>query len=174
MTSNDPSPDNKARPGPGTLMSLVCLFGFLIVVFIVAGAGGAVTATSVGDWYQELVKPPLNPDEWVFPVVWNFLYFLMAISAWLVWRAAGSFDKAGGPLSLFGMQLALNLSWSIVFFGLKSPALAVLVVLALDAAIILMVMAFLKFDRLAGLLQLPYLAWTLFATYLTVSIALLN
>ena len=157
MTSNDPSPDNKARPGPGTLMSLVCLFGFLIVVFIVAGAGGAVTATSVGDWYQELVKPPLNPDEWVFPVVWNFLYFLMAISAWLVWRAAGSFDKAGGPLS-----------------GLKSPALAVLVVLALDAAIILMVMAFLKFDRLAGLLQLPYLAWTLFATYLTVSIALLN
>lgn len=174
MTSDVPLPDNRVKPGPGALMSLACLFGFLIVVFIVAGAGGAVTATSVGDWYELLVKPPLNPDKWVFPVVWNFLYFLMAISAWLVWRAAGSFDKAGGPLALFGMQLALNLSWSIVFFGLKSPALAVLTVLALDAAIVLMIMAFLKVDRLAGLLQLPYLAWTLFATYLTIGIALLN
>jgi len=176
MTTESPTPRTAAKesPGPGALLSLAGLFGFLIVIFAVGWAGGAVTATSVGDWYEALAKPPLNPDKWIFPVVWNFLFFLMAISAWLVWRAAGSFDKAGGQLSLFGIQLTLNLAWSIVFFGLKSPALAVLVVLALDGAILLTFMAFLKVDRLAGLLLLPYLAWTLFATYLTIGIALLN
>jgi len=174
-TENAPSrTGTKVPAGPNALLSLVCLFGFLLVVFAVGMAGGAVTATSVGDWYAALAKPPLNPDDWVFPVVWNFLYFLMAISAWLVWRAAGSFDRAGAQLALFGMQLTLNLSWSIVFFGLKSPALAVLVVLALDAAILLTLVAFLKIDRLAGLLLVPYLAWTCFATYLTIGIALLN
>ncbi|MEX0837952.1 MAG: TspO/MBR family protein [Parvibaculum sp.] len=176
MTTERPSPRmvGKASPGPSTILSLACLFGFLAAVFIVGWSAGAVTSTSVGGWYETLVKPPLNPDRWIFPVVWNFLYFLMAISAWLVWRTAGSFDKAGGQLALFGMQLALNLSWSIVFFGLKSPALAILVVLALDGAIWLTIMAFLKIDRLAALLLLPYLAWTLFATYLTIGVALLN
>jgi len=176
MTTESPSPYSagKASAGPSALTSLLCLFGFLIVVFIVGWAGGAVTATSVGDWYEALAKPPLNPDRWVFPIAWNFLYFLMAISAWLVWRTAGSFDKAGGPLALFGMQLALNLSWSIVFFGLKSPTLAVATVLVLVIAIALTVVAFFKVDRLAGWLLVPYLGWTLFATYLTIGIALLN
>src|SRR5690606_29640225 len=146
MTTESPpsSSHGKTTSGPSALTSLMCLFGFLIVVFIVGWAGGAVTATSVGDWYEALEKPPLNPDRWIFPVAWNFLYFLMAISAWLVWRTAGSFDKAGGPLALFGMQLALNLSWSIVFFGLKSLALAVATVLVLDIAIAITLMAFLK------------------------------
>ena len=174
MTSNDPSPDNKARPGPGTLMSLVCLFGFLIVVFIVAGAGGAVTATSVGDWYQELVKPPLNPDEWVFPVVWNFLYFLMAISAWLIWRTTGSFDRSGLPLAIFGAQLSLNLAWSILFFGLQNPLLAAVEIVFLDLAVLGTVAAFARYSRLAAILLLPYLAWALFATYLNTGIAVLN
>lgn len=163
-----------APGGPSALVSLGYLFVFLAVVFTASVAGGAVTATSAGDWYAALLKPPLTPDGWVFPVVWNFLYFLMAIAAWLVWRAAGSFDKAGLALSLFGLQLSLNLSWSIVFFGLQSPALGVVNAVALDIAIAVTIFAFLRFDRLAALLMVPYLIWTLFATYLTIGIALLN
>lgn len=160
--------------GPSPLISLGCLFIFLGVVFVAAAAGGSVTATSVGGWYGGLVKPFLTPAPWVFPVVWNFLYFMMAIAAWLVWRAAGSFDRAGFALSLFGIQLSFNLAWSIVFFGLKSPVLGVAVILALDVAIAGTIWAFLHTSRLAALLMLPYLAWSLFATYLTVAIALLN
>ena len=139
-----------------------------------AAAGGAITATSVDGWYQTLQKPPLTPAPWVFPIVWNLLYFMMAISAWLVWRAAGSFDRAGFALALFGGQLSLNLAWSIVFFGLQSPWLGVADIVMLDAAILGTVLAFATHSRLAALLLAPYLAWTLFATYLTVAIAILN
>ncbi|ABS62251.1 TspO and MBR like protein [Parvibaculum lavamentivorans DS-1] len=160
--------------GPSPLVSLAYLFVFLAVVFLAAAAGGAITSTSVGTWYQDLAKPALTPARWVFPVAWNFLYFLMAISAWLVWRAAGSFDRAGFALSLFGIQLSLNLSWSIVFFGLMSPSLGIAAIIALDLAIIGTMLAFFGISRLAALLLVPYLGWTLFATYLTIAIAVLN
>ena len=167
-------PARPAADGPSALVSLFYLFVFLGVVFTVAAAGGAVTATSVGDWYVTLEKPAFTPESWVFPVVWNFLYFLMAISAWLVWRSAGSFDEVGFALALFGAQLSLNLAWSIVFFGLKSPTLGILVSVALDIAILATIVAFLRFNRLSALLLAPYLLWSLFATYLTIGIAILN
>lgn len=159
---------------PNALVSLLYLFMFLIVVFMAAMAGGAITATSVGGWYQTLQKPPLTPAPWIFPIVWNLLYFMMAISAWLVWRAAGSFDRAGFALALFGAQLSLNLAWSIVFFGLQSPWMGVADIILLDTAILGTIFAFAKHSRLAALLLVPYLAWTLFATYLTLAIAILN
>jgi len=173
MSAEDTS-GSEPSGGPSALVSLLYLFAFLGVVFLVSAAGGAVTATSVGDWYQTLSKPPLTPAPWVFPVVWNFLYFLMAISAWLVWRTTGSFDRSGLPLAIFGAQLSLNLAWSIVFFGLQNPPLAAAEIVFLDLAILGTVVAFAKYSRLAALLLLPYLAWALFAAYLTVGIAVLN
>ncbi|MBX3446270.1 MAG: tryptophan-rich sensory protein [Parvibaculaceae bacterium] len=172
--STEPGSPAPGAEAPSALISLFYLFVFLLVVFAAGAAGGAVTATSVGDWYQALEKPPLTPASWVFPVVWNLLYFMMAISAWLVWRAAGSFDRAGFALALFGAQLSLNLAWSIVFFGLKSPVLGVIDILLLDAALVGTILAFAAHSRLAALLLLPYLGWALFATYLTVAIAVLN
>tara|TARA_R110002110_G_scaffold66876_3_gene182769 strand:+ start:6610 stop:7137 length:528 start_codon:yes stop_codon:yes gene_type:complete len=160
--------------GPSALVSLVYLFTFMAIVFIAAAAGGAVTATDSGVWYASLVKPALTPAPWVFPIVWNSLYFLMAISAWLVWRAAGNFDRAGPALCLFGIQLSLNLSWSIVFFGLQSPILSLINILALDLAVAGTIFAFLKTSRLAGTLLVPYLGWALFATYLTAGVVVLN
>lgn len=174
MSTEDTRRAPAASDGPSALASLGYLFAFLAVVFVAAAAGGAVTSTSVGDWYVTLTKPALTPAGWVFPVVWNFLYFLMAIAAWLVWRAAGSFEKGGFALSLFGIQLSFNLTWSIVFFGLKNPELAVVFAVALDAAIAGTLFAFLQVSRLAALLLAPYLVWALFATYLTIGIALLN
>lgn len=172
--STEPGNASPGADAPSALVSLFYLFVFLIVVFTVAAAGGAVTSTSVGDWYQTLEKPPLTPAPWVFPVVWNLLYFMMGVSAWLVWRAAGSFDKAGFALALFGGQLSLNLAWSIVFFGLQSPVLGVIDILLLNGALVGTILAFAAHSRLAALLLLPYLAWALFATYLTVAIAILN
>ncbi len=173
MSTEDNSVSDPAG-GPSALTSLLYLFAFLAAVFLAAAAGGAVTATSVNDWYQLLEKPPLTPVPWVFPVVWNFLYFLMAIAAWLVWRTTGSFDRSGLPLAIFGCQLSLNLTWSILFFGLKSPTLASVEVIFLDIALIGTIASFARYSRLSAILLLPYLAWVLFATYLTIGIAVLN
>lgn len=173
MSTEDNSVSDPAG-APSAIISLLYLFAFLAVIFLAAAAGGAVTATSVGDWYQTLIKPPLTPDPWVFPVVWNFLYFLMAISAWLVWRTTGSFDRSGLPLAIFGVQLSLNLTWSILFFGLKSPTLASVEAVILDIAVAGTIASFARYSRLSAVLLLPYLAWVLFATYLTIGIAVLN
>ena len=97
------------------------LFGlalWLALCLGVAGIGGAITRTSVSDWYQDLHKPSFNPPDWVFTPVWISLFLLMGISAWMVWRTTG-FARGRIPLTIFGLQLALNLAWSYIFFGVQ-------------------------------------------------------
>lgn len=159
---------------PGVMLSILMLFLFLGVVFACAAAGGAVTTANIEGWYADIAKPALTPANWVFPIVWNFLFFLMGIAAWLTWRAAGGLNAAGGALSLFGAQLMLNFAWSVLFFGLHKPGLAIFEALALDAAIAATIWAFWHLSRLAALLLVPYLAWSLFATYLTAAVWFLN
>lgn len=159
---------------PSALRSILWLLVFLAVVFIFAAAGGSVTGSSVKTWYVTLNKPPLTPPNWIFAPVWTLLYFMMAIAAWLVWRRAGSIGKAGAALSLFFAQLGLNFGWSVAFFGMRNPAIASVEIFALLAMIVATILSFAKIEKLAGLLMLPYLAWTSFATYLTLAIWWLN
>ena len=91
---------------------------FLALCLAVSAVGGAVTATSVGSWYPSLAKPPFNPPNWIFAPVWTALYFMMALAGWRVWRREG-LRRARWALSLYALQLALNLAWSILFFGLR-------------------------------------------------------
>ena len=170
----DSQTDNASEKTPSVLASLFYLAVFLVTVFVVAGVGASVTATSIDSWYPTLAKPPLLPPNWAFPVVWNILYFMMALSAWLVWRRTGNFDAAGMAFSFFGIQLFLNLGWSLVFFGLQKPLLAVFVIIALLLAIAGTIWSFWRFSKLAALLLAPYFIWTLFAAYLTIAITILN
>jgi len=139
----------------------------------VSGVGGAITATSVGGWYQTLAKPPFNPPEWVFAPVWITLYVAMAVAAWLVWRRA-EFADARRPLILFAAQLALNLLWSALFFGLQSPGWALVEIPFLWAAIAATTLAFRPASPLAALLLVPYLLWVSFAVVLNASVWWLN
>jgi len=159
---------------PGAVQSILWLLVFLGVVFIFAAAGGSVTATSVKTWYVTLIKPPLTPPNWVFAPVWTLLFFLMGLAAWLVWRRGGGIGKSGAALPIFFAQLGLNFGWSIAFFGMRNPAIAMIEIFVLLAAVIATVLRFSRIEKLAGLLLLPYLAWTAFATYLTVAIWWLN
>ncbi|HEY4344208.1 MAG TPA: TspO/MBR family protein [Parvibaculum sp.] len=159
---------------PGVALSILMLFVFLGVVFGCAAAGGAVTTANIDTWYAGIAKPELTPANWVFPIVWNFLFFLIGIAGWLAWRAAGSLNAAGAALALFAAQLMLNFAWSVLFFGLHSPGLAVFEIFALDATVAATAFVFWPLSRLAALLLLPYLAWSLFATYLTIAVWLLN
>lgn len=145
----------------------------LLVVFAAAAVGGSATSSSVGDWYQALRKPSFNPPGWVFGPVWTALYAMMAVAAWLVWLRRGLAD-AQLPLALFGLQLALNMAWSVLFFGLRSPGLAVADIGLLWAAIAGTLVAFWRVSVPAGVLLLPYLAWVSFAALLNYAIWTLN
>lgn len=149
------------------------LGGFLLVCFAVAAAGGAVTATSVNDWYQTLAKPGFTPPDWLFAPVWTLLYGLMAVAGWRVWRTSG-FPAARRPLIAFVIQLALNLGWSVLFFGLNLIGAALVEMSLLLAAVVVTGVLFAQRDRIAGLLFVPYAAWVGFALALNTAIWLQN
>ena len=149
------------------------LIAFIILCLAVSSVGGAITATSVDTWYQTLEKPSFNPPDWVFAPVWTALYILMGIAAWRIWRFR-AIANTGKALSIFGVQLGLNLSWSILFFGLQRIDLALIEIFILLFTIALNAILFWRVDRLAGLMFVPYVLWVTFATILNASIWLLN
>jgi benzodiazapine receptor len=152
------------------LIALVVFLGLTLAVSLV---GGAVTATSVGTWYQDLAKPVFNPPDWLFAPVWSTLFLLMAVAGWRVWRLGGVKVRSK-ELAAFAFQLALNLGWSVVFFGFRAPAWAFMEIVALFAAIVWTTWVFWRCDRWAGVLMLPYAVWVAFALVLNGAIWHLN
>lgn len=159
----------------GRLMSRewMVLAAFILVCFGAATVGSWFTTLSLEGWYAGLRKPAWNPPNWVFAPVWSALYLMMAVAAWLVWRRSG-FRGAPGALGLFGLQLLLNVSWSWLFFGLHSPSLAFVGIVALYAAIGATTIAFARISTSASWLMAPYLAWVTFAAGLNLAIWRLN
>jgi benzodiazapine receptor len=160
-------------PVRSRLVDIIALVLFVALCLGIGALGASVTATSVDTWYAGLVKPSFNPPDEVFGPVWTVLYILMGIAAWRVWRSADR-DTTRGPLTLFALQLAINLGWTVVFFGLHKIASAVATIVVLDVAVLVTMLAFRSVDRLAALLMLPYVAWVAFATVLNVAIWRLN
>lgn len=146
---------------------------FIILCFSAAYLGSAVTTPKIGGWYADLAKPSFNPPNWIFGPVWTVLYLSMAVASWLVWRQRGWID-AKLPLSLFGIQMGLNVVWSWIFFGSENPGLAFAEILLLLAAITATMVSFWHRSKLAGMLFLPYLAWVTFAAVLNFAIWQLN
>ena len=157
--------------GGGSAALLVTSLG---LVALVAAVGGIATAGSVGDWYEGLDRAPWNPPGWVFGPAWTVLYVLMAVAAWLVARVGLDDPAVRTALALYGAQLALNLGWSLVFFGLRRPGIAFVVILVLFAAIALTAVAFHGISPTAAWLLAPYLAWVAFAATLNAWIAFAN
>ena len=152
---------------------LLGLVGFVAICLLVSSIGGAITATSVGTWYQTLQKPPFNPPDWVFAPVWATLYLLMAIAGWRVWLRS-QFELSHPALMVFAVQLGLNLAWSFLFFGLQRIDLAMVAIVILLLTIIANTFLFWRIDRLAGVLFVPYVLWVVYATALNGSLWLLN
>jgi tryptophan-rich sensory protein len=157
------------RPPNGWISALVSI----AIALAVAAVGGWATATSVTTWYAGLAKPAFTPPNGVFGPVWTTLYVLMALAAWRVWRA-GPVAGRRPALVLYAVQLALNLLWSVLFFGLRQPGLALVEVVLLFAAILATAFAFWRIDRPAGLMLAPYAAWVAFASALNFEVWRLN
>lgn len=139
----------------------------------IGGIGALFTTPEITTWYATLIHPSWTPPSWVFAPVWNTLYLLMGISAGIVWLC-GKGSLRLRALWLYWLQLAVNLAWSIVFFGLHS-VLGGLVVIAL--LLILVVALIDQTRRAAGSaawLLAPYLLWLLYATSLNLGIYFLN
>ena len=122
---------------------------------------------------QTIVKPPLSPPGWVFPVVWTLLYALMGTGAARIYLAPPSKARSLG-LNLFIVQLVVNFFWSPIFFNLQTFGLAFFWLLLLWGLVLWMILAFRKVDPLAAKLQIPYLLWLTFAAYLNLGVWYLN
>jgi len=148
------------------------LIGWFVVSFA-ASAVGAVASTQAKSFYSQLVQPPLAPPPWLFGPVWTVLYAMMAIAAWLVWRSEG-FRANRIALSLFLVQLALNVLWSWFFFAWHRGALAFADIVLLWVLIVATLISFWRVRPLAGILLIPYLLWVSFASVLNYSVWQLN
>jgi translocator protein len=146
------------------------LAGFIALCMAVGVGAGLVTAPAVLEWYPTLNKPSWTPPSWLFAPAWTVLYILMAIAAWLVWKAG----NAKAALTLFFAQLLLNFAWSVLFFGARSPGLGLIDVAAMWLAIAATIFAFAFKSRLAAFLMVPYLCWVSFAAALNAAIFMLN
>ncbi len=149
-----------------------------IAIFVLSaelvGALSALFSGGFGDFYDKFTPPPLLPPSWLFPVVWTILYALMGISAYLIYSSDASKAEKNKCLAIYWAQLAVNFSWSIVFFRFEDLWAAVVVILILLALIIAMIKCFSKINPLAAKINIPYLIWVSFATYLTIATAVIN
>ena len=145
--------------------SALGLLGWAVLCYA-AAALGAIASAQAGSFYAELARPDWAPPGSVFAPVWTVLYGLMAIAAWLVWRARG-WHGARGALGLFVVQLAVNALWTWLFFAWRRGGLAFAEIVLLLVLIAGTVVAFWRIRPMAGALLLPYLAWVAFATALT-------
>ena len=142
---------------------------------LVGVSDAGFTASSVGTWYRALGQPPGMPPNWVFGPVWTVLYVLMAVSAWLVWcRQDAAPRRTFAALRLWGWQLLLNAAWTPAFFGLRSPVLGLVVILALFTLVVLTTVVFRRVNLVASTLLIPYAAWVAYATYLNAGVLVLN
>lgn len=146
------------------------LFKFILCIIITEGAGiigSFTTISSVRTWYPQLVKPSFNPPSWIFAPVWTLLFFLMGVALYLVWTKKNN-------LFWFWVQLVLNVIWSYLFFGFHSPSFAFFEIILLWFAILFTIIKFWSYNKNASILLIPYLAWVSFASFLNLTIALLN
>jgi len=168
-----PSPTGAMAPNLQRLRSCAGLTFFLAVCGGVFALNGVITALSVENWYPGLIKPPGTPPDWVFPLVWGAIFVLMALGGWHAWRSCGP-GSCGPAMTRFACQLGLNLGWTALFFGLRSPTLALLELPLLLAAIGVTITTFWRIAPLAALALVPYLFWVSYAAYLNAGILLLN
>ena len=122
--------------------------------------------------FATLSKPFLSPPGFIFPIVWTILYVLMGISSYLIYNEQDY--QSTCCLKIYALNLFVNFMWSLIFFGLKLRLFAFIWIIILDIVVIYMIYCFYKVNKKAAYLQIPYLIWCLFATYLNLAIYLLN
>ena len=150
---------------------------FIIAILLCESVGifsGLLASANNNIWFDRLNTPTWNPPAYLFAPVWTTLYLLMGISLGIIWNNKTTELHKRSAYSLFGLQLFLNFLWSIIFFKFHSTAFALIDILLMDIIIIITIVSFSKFSKLAAWLLVPYIAWVSFATILNFTIWNLN
>jgi len=158
-------------------MQLKVIFKFIVAMVVcqLAGVVGSLfTSPSIPTWYAALQKPGFTPPNWLFAPVWITLFFLMGIASFIVWNKAFEIKGVKTSLLVFDIQLALNVFWSFLFFGLHSPFYAFVEIIVLWLAILLTIVKFFKISKTASILLIPYILWVSFAAILNFYLFRLN
>lgn len=155
------------------MRNILTYAGSIAISFLAGFIGSLATRPNIPTWYADLDKPAFIPPNYVFGPVWSILYVLTGIALALVILAPSTLSKKNA-YAWFGIQLALNTVWSLVFFGARTPWAGVIIILLLISSIIMAARAFYDHSKLAAWILAPYLAWVCFATYLTIGVAVLN
>ncbi|MEM5812410.1 MAG: TspO/MBR family protein [Candidatus Aenigmatarchaeota archaeon] len=145
----------------------------VLIPLSVGFLGSFFTSSSVESWYLTLNKPEFNPPNWLFAPVWTFLFILMGVSFYLVWKIDFG-GKRNSLIGIYSFQLSLNLLWSLLFFGIRNPFFALVEIIFLWFAIMMNVLVFYKASKNSGLLLIPYLMWVSFASVLNYFVVILN
>ena len=155
-------------------MGLKKLLASLGLCFGAAAIGSAVTRPAVAGWYVTVQKPVFSPPNEVFAPVWTSLYMLMAVALYLVWYKRENGVRDNLALQLFAVQLSLNVSWSLVFFGLQSIGGGLVVIGLLWLTLLATIRRFWPISRIAAACLIPYFLWLSFAAVLNFAIWRLN
>ena len=156
------------------LSDILKLVVSIVACFAAAGIGSLFTFKAIPTWYATLKKPPYTPPNWAFGPVWAALYTLMAVSVFIVWRKGLAAEGVLPAFVLFWIQLAVNVIWSIIFFGMKSKGGGVITIIALWLLIAATMAASFQVSAWAGGLLVPYLVWVTIASYLNIGVWRLN
>ncbi len=162
-----------SRSNRRTKHRLIYLLALILLCLAVGWMASLITMPAVKGWYQTLSHPSFTPPDAVFGPVWTALYIMMAVAAWRAWGIDG-YKWESVAIRLFFIQLALNFAWSFIFFGGQFIGIAAIEIVILEIAIIATSWEFLKRDRIAALLMLPYIAWVGFASILNIAFWHLN
>lgn len=146
----------------------------LIAPILVGIISGLITKESVNEWFISVNKPSFNPPNSVFAPVWTVLYILMGIAFFLVWKSDAPADEKRQAFVFYGIQLALNFLWSLIFFGTHQVGIAFAEIIVLWLMIVITSILFGNISPVAGWLMLPYICWVGFAIVLNFYIWRLN
>jgi len=157
-----------------TIQSYPHLIAAVLFCIIVGSIGSLVTISGPDSWYANLAKPFFAPPNWVFAPVWIMLFMLMGISLYLIWQCGTEKPEVRTALAIFGVQFFLNVIWSFLFFGLKSPLLGLADIVILWLMIAATIAAFYRVKRSAAYLLIPYIAWVTLAAALNGAVYFMN
>ncbi|MFA6247962.1 MAG: TspO/MBR family protein [Mucilaginibacter sp.] len=146
----------------------------LLITLTIGVVASIFTRPEIKIWYITLNKPSFTPPNWLFPLAWTTLYILIAVSAYLIWKLRDGSSTYKTAAIIYVIQLALNFSWSIVFFGMHQILGGLFIIVTMLVAIILNISWFNRFSKTAAWLLVPYLLWVSYATLLNISICVLN
>ena len=149
------------------------LFICIAIPLIVGGVSALLTQNSM-EVFESVAQPPLSPPAWLFPVVWTILYVLMGISSYLILTSDTSREEKDQAIRFYAYQLLVNFLWPTFFFNFKWYFFAILWLILLWVLVFLMIRRFLRINKVAGYINIPYLVWLTFALYLNIGIWSLN